>query len=50
MTTNAGSTYAQNKPGFTSNPKGLTEDKTKRALEDFLLRGTPPSGRNTSTA
>ncbi|MBO6052721.1 MAG: ATP-dependent Clp protease ATP-binding subunit, partial [Clostridia bacterium] len=36
MTTNAGSTYAQNKPGFTSNPKGLTEDKTKRALEDFL--------------
>ncbi|MBE6726587.1 MAG: ATP-dependent Clp protease ATP-binding subunit [Ruminococcaceae bacterium] len=36
MTTNAGSTYAQNKPGFTSNPKGMTEDKTKRALEDFL--------------
>ncbi len=36
MTTNAGSTYAQNKPGFTSNPKGLTEDKTRRALEGFL--------------
>ena len=36
MTTNAGSTYAQNKPGFSSSPKAMTEDKTKRALADFL--------------
>ena len=36
MTTNAGSTYAQNKPGFTSSPKAMYEDKTKRALEEFL--------------
>lgn len=36
MTTNAGSTYAQNKPGFTSSPKAMYEDKTKRALEGFL--------------
>ena len=36
MTTNAGSTYAQNKPGFSSDPKSMTEDKTKRALADFL--------------
>ena len=36
MTTNAGSTYAQNKPGFSTSPKAMTEDKTKRALEEFL--------------
>ncbi|MBE6617419.1 MAG: ATP-dependent Clp protease ATP-binding subunit [Ruminococcaceae bacterium] len=36
MTTNAGSTYAQNKPGFATSAKAMTEDKTKRALEDFL--------------
>ncbi len=36
MTTNAGSTYAQNKPGFAASAKAMTEDKTKRALEDFL--------------
>ena len=36
MTTNAGSTYAQNKPGFSSSKNALNEDKTKRALNDFL--------------
>lgn len=36
MTTNAGSTYAQNKPGFSQNQNALTEDKTRRALADFL--------------
>ncbi len=36
MTTNAGSTYAQNKPGFSPSPKAMTEDKTKRALSEFL--------------
>ncbi len=36
MTTNAGSTYAQNKPGFATSPKAMFEDKTKKALEEFL--------------
>lgn len=36
MTTNAGSTYATNKPGFSSDMRALTEDKTKRALAEFL--------------
>ena len=36
MTTNAGSTYAQNKPGFTSSQKASSQEKTKRALEEFL--------------
>ncbi|MBQ4353863.1 MAG: ATP-dependent Clp protease ATP-binding subunit [Clostridia bacterium] len=36
MTTNAGSTYAQSKAGFTDSPKAQAEDKTRRALEEFL--------------
>ncbi len=36
MTTNAGSTYAAAKAGFADSPKAMTEDKTKRALEEFL--------------
>ncbi len=36
MTTNAGSTYAQSRAGFTDTPKAMAEDKTKRALEEFL--------------
>ena len=36
MTTNAGSTYAQSKAGFADSPKAMTEDKTRRALEEFL--------------
>ncbi len=36
MTTNAGSTYAQAKAGFSASPNALTEDKTRRALEEFL--------------
>ena len=36
MTTNAGSTYATAKAGFADSPKAMTEDKTKRALEEFL--------------
>ena len=36
MTTNAGSTYATNKPGFSTDVKAMTEDKTKRALAEFL--------------
>jgi len=36
MTTNAGSTYAASKAGFADSPKAMTEDKTKRALEEFL--------------
>ncbi len=36
MTTNAGSTYAASKAGFSDSPRAMTEDKTKRALEEFL--------------
>jgi len=36
MTTNAGSTYAQSKAGFLDSPKTAAEDKTRRALEEFL--------------
>ena len=36
MTTNAGSTYAQSKAGFAESPVGAAEDKTRRALEEFL--------------
>ena len=36
MTTNAGSTYATNKPGFSTDMRAMTEDKTKRALAEFL--------------
>ncbi len=36
MTTNAGSTYAQARAGFTDSAKSRTEDKTRRALEEFL--------------
>ena len=36
MTTNAGSTYAQSKAGFLESPKTAADDKTRRALEEFL--------------
>jgi len=36
MTTNAGSTYSSAKAGFADSPKAMTEDKTRRALEEFL--------------
>ncbi len=36
MTTNAGSTYATNKLGFSTDVRTMTEDKTKRALAEFL--------------
>ena len=36
MTTNAGSTNATAKAGFAVSRNALTEDKTKRALEEFL--------------
>jgi len=36
MTTNAGSTYATNRPGFSEKADFMTEDKTKRALGEFL--------------
>ena len=36
MTTNAGSTYAQERAGFNDSPRSLAEDKTRRALEEFL--------------
>ncbi len=36
MTTNAGSTYAQSKAGFAETPVSAAEDKTRRALEEFL--------------
>ncbi len=36
MTTNAGSTYATAKAGFSDSKTALTEDKTKKALEEFL--------------
>lgn len=36
MTTNAGSTYSHNRAGFSDSQKAVVEDKTRRALEDFL--------------
>ncbi len=36
MTTNAGSTYAKNRVGFAESEKAVVEDKTRRALEEFL--------------
>jgi len=36
MTTNAGSTNAQAKVGFTETAKTIAEEKTRRALEEFL--------------
>ncbi len=36
MTTNAGSNYASNTPGFTESSVQLTEDRTMKALSDFL--------------
>lgn len=36
MTTNAGSTYAQDRVGFSDSPKAVKEDRTRRALEEFL--------------
>ena len=36
MTTNAGSTYAQARAGFAESPAAMADDKTRRALEEFL--------------
>ena len=36
MTTNAGSTYSHNRAGFSDSQKAVVEDKTRRALEEFL--------------
>ena len=36
LTTNAGSTYSHNRAGFSDSQKAVVEDKTRRALEDFL--------------
>jgi len=36
MTTNAGSTYAQARAGFAQSPAAVADDKTRRALEEFL--------------
>jgi ATP-dependent Clp protease ATP-binding subunit ClpC len=36
MTTNAGSTYSHNRAGFSDSQKAVIEDKTRRALEEFL--------------
>ena len=36
ITTNAGSTYSHNRAGFSDSQKAVVEDKTRRALEDFL--------------
>ncbi len=36
MTTNAGSTYSHNRAGFSDSQKTVVEDKTRRALEEFL--------------